>query len=77
MMLTGLLKAGTPRAALLLSGGAMCSSVLPKGSLEAAGSAEETNVKRLAANAFPAQFAIDWIRGYRCTNDPDTGRACM
>lgn len=38
---------------------------------------EENNAKGLAAKSFPAQFAIDWIRVYRCTGDPDTGRACM
>lgn len=38
---------------------------------------EENNAKGLAAKSFPAQFAIDWIRVYRCGSDPDTGRACM
>lgn len=38
---------------------------------------EENNAKGLAAKSFPAQFAIDWIRVYRCANDPATGRACM
>lgn len=38
---------------------------------------EENNAKGLAAGSFPAQFAIDWIRVYRCAADPDTGRACM
>lgn len=39
--------------------------------------AEKNNAKGLAGNSFPAQFAIDWIRVYRCTSDPATGRACM
>ncbi|GIX20685.1 MAG: hypothetical protein KatS3mg120_2361 [Erythrobacter sp.] len=39
--------------------------------------AEENNAKGLAAASFPAQFAIDWIRVYRCARDPMTGRACM
>lgn len=38
---------------------------------------EENNAKGVAARSFPAQFAIDWIRVYRCASDPDTGRACM
>ncbi len=38
---------------------------------------EENNAKGLAASSFPAQFAIDWIRVYRCADDPETGRACM
>jgi beta-glucanase (GH16 family) len=38
---------------------------------------EENNAKGLAAKSFPAQFAIDWIRVYRCGSDPGTGRACM
>ena len=38
---------------------------------------EENNAKGLAGKSFPAQFAIDWIRVYRCAADPDTGRACM
>ncbi|MEE4317211.1 MAG: glycoside hydrolase family 16 protein [Erythrobacter sp.] len=39
--------------------------------------AEENNAKGVAAKSFPAQFAIDWIRVYRCGRDPETGRACM
>jgi beta-glucanase (GH16 family) len=39
--------------------------------------AEENNAKGVAAESFPAQFAIDWIRVYRCASDPVTGRACM
>lgn len=39
--------------------------------------AEENNAKGIAAGSFPAQFAIDWIRVYRCASDPRTGRACM
>lgn len=39
--------------------------------------AEENNAKGVAARSFPAQFAIDWIRVYRCAPDPQTGRACM
>ena len=38
---------------------------------------EENNAKGVAGRSFPAQFAIDWIRVYACTDDPDTGRACM
>jgi len=38
---------------------------------------EENNAKGLAARSFPAQFAIDWIRVYRCASDPETGRACI
>lgn len=38
---------------------------------------EENNAKGLAANSFPAQFAIDWIRVYQCASDPERGRACM
>ena len=38
---------------------------------------EENNARGLAEGSFPAQFAIDWIRVYRCAADPDTGRACM
>jgi len=39
--------------------------------------AEENNARGVAGESFPAQFAIDWIRVYRCTSDPATGRACM
>lgn len=39
--------------------------------------AEENNAKGLAGKSFPAQFAIDWIRVYRCASDPAKGRACM
>ncbi len=39
--------------------------------------AEENNAKGVAADSFPAQFAIDWIRVYHCAADPGTGRACM
>lgn len=39
--------------------------------------AEDNNAKGLAGKSFPAQFAIDWIRVYRCAADPDTGRACI
>lgn len=38
---------------------------------------EENNAKGVAASSFPAQFAIDWIRVYRCASDPSTGRACI
>jgi beta-glucanase (GH16 family) len=38
---------------------------------------EENNAKGVAASSFPAQFAVDWIRVYRCSSDPDKGRACM
>jgi beta-glucanase (GH16 family) len=38
---------------------------------------EENNAKGVAASSFPAQFAIDWIRVYRCARDPETGRACI
>lgn len=38
---------------------------------------EENNAKGVAARSFPAQFAIDWIRVYRCARDPETGRACI
>ena len=38
---------------------------------------EENNAKGVAANSFTAQFAIDWIRVYRCASDPDKGRVCM
>lgn len=41
------------------------------------GLSEENNAKGLAEESFPAQFAIDWIRVYRCASDPDTGRACI
>ena len=38
---------------------------------------EENNAKGVAAETFPAQFAIDWIRVYTCASDPATGRACI
>jgi len=38
---------------------------------------EENNAKGVAKGSFPAQFAIDWIRVYRCASDPTTGRACI
>jgi beta-glucanase (GH16 family) len=38
---------------------------------------EENNAGGLAAKSFPAQFAIDWIRVYRCASDPAKGRACI
>ncbi|GAB4477375.1 MAG: glycoside hydrolase family 16 protein [Erythrobacter tepidarius] len=38
---------------------------------------EENNAKGVAGKTFPAQFAIDWIRVYRCVRDPTRGRACM
>ncbi len=38
---------------------------------------EDNNAKGVAGTSFPAQFAIDWIRVYRCPSDPETGRACM
>lgn len=39
--------------------------------------AEENNAKGVAADSFPAQFAIGWLRVYRCASDPDTGQACI
>jgi beta-glucanase (GH16 family) len=39
--------------------------------------AEENNAKGLAGKSIPAQFAVDWIRVYRCASDPAKGRACM
>lgn len=39
--------------------------------------AEENNAKGLAGKTIPAQFALDWIRVYRCASDPAKGRACM
>ena len=38
---------------------------------------EREHEKGLAADAVPAQFAIDWVRVYQCVGDRDTGRACM
>ncbi len=38
---------------------------------------EENNAKGVANGSFPAQFAIDWIRVYRCASEPVTGRACI
>ncbi len=38
---------------------------------------EENNAKGVAEASFPAQFAIDWIRVYRCASDPEKGRDCM
>jgi hypothetical protein len=38
---------------------------------------EQNNAKGVAGKTFPAQFAVDWIRVYRCAQDPTTGRACM
>ena len=38
---------------------------------------EENNARGVAADSFPAQFTIDWIRVYACAGDPETGRACM
>ncbi len=38
---------------------------------------ERDNEKGLAPSSIPAQFEIDWIRVYQCTNDRGTGRACI
>ena len=38
---------------------------------------ENTNEGGIAKNAIPAQFAIDWVRVYQCTEDQATGRTCM
>ncbi len=38
---------------------------------------EKNNAKGVAAGTFPTQFAIDWVRVYRCARDPETGRACI
>ncbi|KPF62498.1 hypothetical protein [Porphyrobacter sp. AAP60] len=39
------------------------------------GAAKQNSAKGLAGRPFPAQFACDWIRVYRCAGDPETGRA--
>jgi len=39
--------------------------------------AEENSAKGVAASSFPAQFAIDWVKVYRCASNPTTGRACI
>ncbi|AOL95260.1 hypothetical protein BG023_112348 [Porphyrobacter sp. LM 6] len=62
MTMAGLLWAETLTAALLLYGGRL---------------SQENSTKGLAAANFPAQFAIDWMRVYRCGSDPEKGRACM
>jgi beta-glucanase (GH16 family) len=41
------------------------------------GLSERNNDKGFSEASFPAQFAIDWVRVYRCAEDPDTGLACM
>jgi beta-glucanase (GH16 family) len=41
------------------------------------GLSERNNDRGLVEESFPAQFAIDWVRVYRCAADPDTGLACM
>ena len=38
---------------------------------------ERENEKGVAEDAFPNQFVIDWIRIYQCSEDLETGRACM
>ncbi len=39
--------------------------------------AKQNSAKGLAGRPFPAQFASNWIRVYRCAGDPETGRAGM
>lgn len=38
---------------------------------------EERNDLGIDRQAFPAEFAIDWIRVYQCGQDRETGLACM
>lgn len=38
---------------------------------------EASNDGGIAPDTLPAQFLIDWIRVYQCTEDPAAGRACM
>lgn len=38
---------------------------------------EESNEKGLAQSSLPNQFILDWIRVYQCSEDPETGLACM
>lgn len=39
--------------------------------------AEENNDKGIAGDAVPAGFEIDWVRVYQCSEDRETGLACM
>ena len=39
--------------------------------------AEENNDKGIAADTVPAGFEIDWVRVYQCSEDRETGLACM
>ncbi|QIQ86349.1 glycoside hydrolase family 16 protein [Erythrobacter sp.] len=41
------------------------------------GLSERNNDKGFVEASFPAQLAIDWVRVYRCAEDPDKGLACM
>lgn len=38
---------------------------------------EESNEKGLAESSLPNQLAIDWVRVYQCSQDRETGLACM
>ncbi|BDI60950.1 family 16 glycosylhydrolase [Qipengyuania nanhaisediminis] len=38
---------------------------------------ESENDRGFAEDSVPNQFAIDWIRVYRCASDPQAGRACI
>ncbi len=38
---------------------------------------ESTNEKGVASDAVPAQFEIDWVRVYQCSDDMAKGRACI
>jgi beta-glucanase (GH16 family) len=38
---------------------------------------EDNNDRGIAKDVVPAAFAIDWIRVYQCSEDRETGLACM
>jgi len=37
---------------------------------------EGRNLGGVSNTGFPKQMLVDWVRVYRCTADPDTGKAC-
>ncbi len=37
---------------------------------------EGRNLGGVAETGFPRQMVVDWVRVYRCTVDPETGKAC-
>lgn len=41
------------------------------------GLSEDNNAMGFDPDSFPAELLVDWVRIYECSEDPETGRACM